>query len=99
MSVLICDELVGRDFIEQRKALGIDGHDEVWEGVYVVAPLANNEHQAMMFRLVVALAEVFPAPSDVRVFPGVNVSDRDEGWMQNFRVPDVAVFFPGNPAK
>ncbi len=26
------------------------------------------------------------------MFPGVNLSDRDEGWEQNFREPDVAVF-------
>ena len=26
------------------------------------------------------------------MFPGVNLSDRDEGWKQNYREPDVAVF-------
>ena len=27
-----------------------------------------------------------------KVRPGVNLSDRDEGWQQDFREPDVAVF-------
>ena len=26
------------------------------------------------------------------MFPGVNLSDRDKGWEQNYREPDVAVF-------
>ena len=26
------------------------------------------------------------------VSPGVNLSDRDDGWEQNYREPDVAVF-------
>ena len=33
-----------------------------------------------------------------QVFPGVNLSDRDEGWKQNFREPDVAVFLRGGKA-
>jgi Uma2 family endonuclease len=28
----------------------------------------------------------------------VNVSDRDKGWKENFRVPDVAVFLAGGSA-
>jgi len=33
------------------------------------------------------------------VFAGCNVSDREDGWIENYREPDVAVYLPGNPAK
>src|SRR5207249_2384332 len=33
------------------------------------------------------------------VYAGVNVSDREVKWRKSFRCPDVAVFFPGNPAQ
>ena len=29
----------------------------------------------------------------------VNVTDRAEKWTKNYRIPDVAVFLPGNPAQ
>jgi Uma2 family endonuclease len=34
----------------------------------------------------------------VRVFPGVNVSDRKDDWERNYRCPDVAVVLPDSRA-
>jgi Uma2 family endonuclease len=36
--------------------------------------------------------------SGVRVFPGVNVSDRKDDWERNYRCPDVAVVLPDSRA-
>jgi hypothetical protein len=36
--------------VRQRRVTGADRFDEVWDGVYVMAPLADNEHQS--FRVV-----------------------------------------------
>jgi hypothetical protein len=47
MSVLIRDRTMGRSLIARRKARGLDRHDEVWDGVYVMPPMPNNEHQAI----------------------------------------------------
>jgi Uma2 family endonuclease len=33
-----------------------------------------------------------------KVRPNVNISDRDEGWTENYRGPDVAVFLHGTKA-
>ncbi len=30
--------------IDKRRRLGLDGHDEVWDGVYVMAPHAHSDH-------------------------------------------------------
>lgn len=102
MSTLINDPTVQPEIdaiIARRQEIGADAHDEVWEGVYFMSPLANNEHQYFVGRLntildyVVGLAEL----GDVR--PGVNVSDREENWRENYRVPDVAVFLRDTTAR
>ena len=49
------------------------------------------------------LAAMFHAVVDRRglgeAFPGVNVSDREDDWTQNYREPDVAVFLEGTTAR
>jgi Uma2 family endonuclease len=84
--------------IRRRRLMGGDRYDEVWDGVYVLAPLADNVHQEIAGSLTAALKEAAAIPGG-RFFPGVNVSDRADDWRQNFRCPDVAVYLPGNPAE
>ena len=64
-----------------------------------MSPQPNVEHQRMVKRLVVVLSEVIREADGGDVFPGVNLSDRTEGWEDNYRSPDVAVFLPGNRAE
>jgi len=85
--------------IAQRREGGIDGHDEVWDGVYVMAPIANNEHQDISTSLTVILGLLIMFPRLGRVHGGANVSDQLDDWTQNYRVPDVLVFLNGNPAQ
>lgn len=98
MMVQVLDPQVCSDLIAQRKALGQDGFDEVWEGVYVMAPLANNEHQNLGTRLGTVFYQFLTWP-DAMVYVGVNVSDREEDWRFNFRIPDVAVYLAGNSGR
>jgi len=92
MTLLIRDPVLEYELIEKRKAIGADRYDEVWDGVYVMSPLANNEHQDF----VTELAAVFRIAVDWKglgkTLAGANVSDRRDGWKQNYRVPDVLVF-------
>jgi Uma2 family endonuclease len=83
---------------EKRRAAGSDRWDEVWEGTYMMAPLPNNEHQDIIGGLVEVLREVLPRQS-ATVLPGANVSDRESEWTQNYRCPDVVVYFTNTPAK
>jgi Uma2 family endonuclease len=98
MSFLILDHDLGERIRAERAANGSDRWDEVWDGVYVMSPLPNNEHQ----RLVGGLTGVFMITVDWtglgEVYAGVNVSDREEDWTQNYRCPDVAVFLKGGRA-
>jgi Uma2 family endonuclease len=92
MAVLITDPSLEERFIEERKICGSDRWDEVWEGVYVVTPLPNNEHQRIVSRLVGILMEVITNSGLGEVFAGVILSDVDGDWEHDFRGPDVAVF-------
>jgi Uma2 family endonuclease len=92
MAALIQDIDLSRRLIAERKRLGHDRFDEVWEGVYVMNPLANWEHQVLVSALIGCLRSVISDPRLGEVLPGVNVSDREQGWETNFRCPDVAVF-------
>jgi hypothetical protein len=97
MAVMVFDPYIEEQVLAMR--VGTDGeqHDEMWEGVYVVTPLASNEHQRLVHRLSMILGQVIG--TDVGdVFSGVNLSDRDEGWEKNFREPDVAAFLRGGRA-
>lgn len=96
---LICDPIVSEPLIKDRQERGIDQHDEVWEGVYVMSPLANLEHQFVVFELAYAFRCGLGNRSGSLVLVGVNVSDCDENWKHNFRCPDVAIYLENTSAK
>jgi len=93
MATVIHDRALAERLIAQRRAWGADHHDEVWEGVYMMSPLAGNEHQRIVGELTAILLEVVGRTGLATVLPGANVSDRVRGWEQNYRCPDVVVFF------
>ena len=74
-------------------------HDEVWDGVYVVSPGANNEHQDFVGGLSAIFTVVLRWTGLGVVQPGANVSDRVEQWEHNFRCPDVVVYLNGTTAR
>ncbi len=98
MTTLIINSRIEERFIAERRANGHDLHDEVWEGVYVVSPDPNFEHQRVLRELTYILNLVAREDFGGEAFPGCNISDRDADWEKNFRCPDAAVFLPGNPA-
>jgi Uma2 family endonuclease len=89
--VRILDPAQARDFIHRRQQSDIDKYDEVWDGVYVVPPLANNPHQSLVGFLTAILHEIVVMPGRGLVLPGANVSDRRTGWEHNYRDPDLVV--------
>jgi Uma2 family endonuclease len=99
MATPITDSELEQRVKAQRHASGGDRYDEVWDGVCVMSPQPNIEHQRMVTRLVVVLCEVIGPPPGGDVFPGVNLSDRAEGWEDNYRAPDVAAFLSGSRAQ
>lgn len=99
MSIVIDDPALGERLLAERQASGGDRYDEVWDGVYIMSPLANDEHQELAHLLGVVYTLALGWGSPHKVYTAVNVSDREEGWEHNYRCPDNAVFLEGNPAK
>jgi Uma2 family endonuclease len=85
--------------IRERRDSGADRWDEVWDGVYVMPPLADNEHQRMGLDLAIDIRNALGPDERIQIFAGCNVSDQPKRWRRNYRCPDVAVFLPGNPAE
>lgn len=92
MAVMVLDSFFEKQILAERIGTDGDQYDEVWEGVYIVTPLPNNDHQEIVGDLGSILQEVVRRAKLGQVFPGVNLSDRNRGWEKNFREPDVAVF-------
>jgi Uma2 family endonuclease len=92
MSFLRLDRDLGEQLRAERAANGSDRWDEVWDGVYVMPPLPNDEHQEIVTALAAILQFTVGWTGLGRVFAGINVSDRVENWKENYRCPDVAVF-------
>ena len=97
MATVILDEELAERLKAERAERGGDRYDEVWEGVYMMAAMPNNEHRFFVSRLARILDEVIHDSGLGQAFPGCNVSDRED-WEKNFRVPDVAVFLNGTAA-
>jgi Uma2 family endonuclease len=71
--------------IERRRALGQDGHDEIWEGVYHVIPDANMRHVRVQADLMRVLSPRVEARGWY-VTQEFNLGDSGD-----FRVPDLGV--------
>jgi hypothetical protein len=78
--VLVLEPLIERELLDRRRACRGDRFDEVWEGVYVLSPFVNIEHQAIMGQLGLAFTQATINWAGVRVFLGVNVSDQRVNW-------------------
>ncbi len=99
MATFIIDPDLEVRIRQERLESGADRFDEVWEGVYVMSPLADNEHQEIVSGLGAVLQIVIKWAGLGVVQPGANVSDHDEDWTHNYRIPDVVVFLHGTAAQ
>jgi Uma2 family endonuclease len=99
MAIVSLDPAELKRLIRGRRRAGSDRWDEVWEGVYVMPPLADNEHQRLGLEMAIDLRNILGPDERIQIFAGCNVSDQAQRWRRNYRCPDVAVFLPGNPAE
>ena len=99
MTVMVLDPKIAAELKAEREATGLDRYDEVWEGIYMMAPIANTEHLDLQGGLVSALRTAFGFGGPQRIAPGGNVSDREDDWTHNYRIPDVIVVLPGSAAR
>ena len=99
MALLVTDPWLEERLKTERKDLGADRFDEVWEGVYIMTPFPDDEHQQIVLGLAAVLQELVGWPGLGQVRAGVNLTDRETDWQFNYRVPDVALFLAGGRAE
>lgn len=99
MATMILDPRIAEQLLEQRRAWGADKFDEVWEGIYMMAPLPNDEHQNLMGGFSSILYTLLGWQGLAKVFPGVNLAGSAEDWTKDYRCPDVAVFLRDTKAE
>ncbi len=99
MSMLIENPRVEEELKAQRQAWGADHHDEVWEGVYFMPPMANDDHQDLVLEFASVLRAVVSKPGLGKVRPGINLAASAEGWEDDYRVPDVVAFLADTAAE
>ena len=98
MATLVTDRWLEERLRLEREESGANRYDEVWEGLYLMPPMPDDEHQEIASRLGAVLQQVVGWDGPDKVYVGVNVSDRREEWKRNYRVPDIAVFLSGTSA-
>jgi Uma2 family endonuclease len=98
MDTLVLDPYVSDRLLRERRERGIDVYDEVWEGVYVMAPAPNDEHQGVGLRLARRLLEVVEDTGLGVVRPSINLAVDPENWERDYRIPDIAVFLKESSA-
>lgn len=92
ISLMVNDPQFASELIAERRARQLDRYDEVWEDLYMMSPLANNEHQSLATELSAAIVTAVDWQNLGRTLTGANVSDRRDDWTRNYRIPDVLVF-------
>jgi Uma2 family endonuclease len=98
VKALILDSRLTESILAQRRARGQDRWDEVWDGVWHMAPAPNIEHQRIEAELLIVFKEVVERGGLGLVFHEVNVADRERG-MEDFRIPDLVVVLPESRAQ
>jgi Uma2 family endonuclease len=76
-----------------RQRTGADKFDEMWEGVWHVAPAPSLFHQDFQWSLEAWLRAFWARPAGNRVFHDANLAPPG-GWPKDFRVPDLVLLGP-----
>lgn len=85
---------VPEDMLERRRRLGLDGRDEVWEGVLHMVPPPLTGHQGLRARFLAILLPLAEARG-LMAFYETGLRRPGSEWT-NFRVPDLMVARPEN---
>jgi len=99
MPVLVLNPTLAAELLSNREKSPEHRADEVWEGVTVIMPEADLEHDDIAGFFYRAFWAAFGETTPHRIQFRINVSDRVEGWIENYRIPDTSVFLSGNTAQ
>jgi Uma2 family endonuclease len=85
---------VDPSLLEQRRRLGLDRWDEMWEGVLHMTPAPANEHQRILDELLFFLMGQLRRTKRGTIRSGINVFD-ESSPLANYRIPDLTFVAAG----
>ena len=88
---------VDPSLLEQRRRLGLDRRDEMWEGVLHMALAPANEHQRILDELIMFLGPLLKAAGRGVLRSGINVFD-EASSSESYRIPDLTFVAAGREA-
>jgi Uma2 family endonuclease len=88
---------VDPSLLEQRRRLGLDRRDEMWEGVLHMTPAPANEHQRILDELLVFLVPLLRRTGTGTLRSGINVFD-ESSPLESYRIPDLTFVAAGREA-
>jgi Uma2 family endonuclease len=88
---------VSDEELARRRRIGVDRWDEMWEGVLHMPPAPNYEHQRILDRLIIVLAQLIEDAGRGTVRSGINVF-HDTAGNENYRIPDLTFVARGREA-
>jgi Uma2 family endonuclease len=89
---------VPEHFLVERRRLGHDRFDEMWEGVLHMVPPPGSAHQVLSARLAAALL-AHTDPLGLVVMNEAGLFDPDVSDFTSFRQPDVVIAHPDHVSK
>lgn len=89
---------VPEHFLEERRRIGADRWDEMWEGVLHMPPSPNRAHQSLELSLASYLLRNWAQPGGNTVCHQLNVAFPGT-WPSNYRVPDIGLVTPARAHK
>lgn len=81
------------DMLKQRRAMGADRWDEMWEGILHIPPIANREQQELEATLETYLRFHWARRGKGKVYHQINLA-APGGWTKNYRIPDLILLTP-----
>lgn len=79
---------VSPEELVRRHRLGLDRHDEMWEGVLHMSPAPAYEHQRILDDLLTFLKPLLRRRGRGTMVSGINVFD-ESSPTENYRIPDL----------
>jgi Uma2 family endonuclease len=98
MDTLIPDPQQSERLLAERHARGMDRFDEVWEGVYLITPAPNDEHQDVEAGFNEVLRTIVDRAGLGKTRPAINLAADPDNWQRDYRVPGLAVFLNNSAA-
>src|SRR5277367_4786866 len=86
------------EMLEERRRLGHDTQDEVWDGVLHMVPPASFRHQQFGLELAVVLRAIAKARGYLIAYE-VGVLDPSRADFSNYRQPDITVVDPAHASE